>query len=301
MNKVVKKKIKEFLWVTLGVILIALAFSWFLDPYNLVIGGASGLAVIFKNFTSIPSNVFIFGINGILLIIGFIFLGKDFLIKTIYGSLTFPGWVWVFDLLYKQIVKINGTEYLIEPTNMLLITLFAAIIMGFGLGIVVKHGGTTGGTEIAQNILYKLWRTPYSLSLYLIDGVIVLLGFFFIRGNNNEFLFDVLLYEIIFLYLNGVVMDQIIFSGFNRRAVMIISEKSAEIKERILNDFKRGVTEVKVVGGYTGDDKTQLICVLSSNQFSKLKMILNELDPKAFYYVMRANEVGGEGFSYEND
>ncbi|MBQ7276618.1 MAG: YitT family protein [Bacilli bacterium] len=301
MNKVVKKKIKEFLWVTLGVILIALAFSWFLDPYNLVIGGASGLAVIFKNFTSIPSNVFIFGINGILLIIGFIFLGKDFLIKTIYGSLTFPAWVWVLDLLYKQIVKINGTEYLIEPTNMLLITLFAAIIMGFGLGIVVKHGGTTGGTEIAQNILYKLWRTPYSLSLYLIDGVIVLLGFFFIRGNNNEFLFDVLLYEIIFLYLNGVVMDQIIFSGFNRRAVMIISEKSAEIKERILNDFKRGVTEVKVVGGYTGDNKTQLICVLSSNQFSKLKMILNELDPKAFYYVMRANEVGGEGFSYEND
>ena len=301
MNKVVKKKIKEFLWVTLGVILIALAFSWFLDPYNLVIGGASGLAVIFKNFTSRPSNVFIFGINGILLIIGFIFLGKDFLIKTIYGSLTFPAWVWVLDLLYKQIVKINGTEYLIEPTNMLLITLFAAIIMGFGLGIVVKHGGTTGGTEIAQNILYKLWRTPYSLSLYLIDGVIVLLGFFFIRGNNNEFLFDVLLYEIIFLYLNGVVMDQIIFSGFNRRAVMIISEKSAEIKERILNDFKRGVTEVKVVGGYTGDNKTQLICVLSSNQFSKLKMILNELDPKAFYYVMRANEVGGEGFSYEND
>lgn len=301
MNKVVKKKIKEFLWVTLGVILIALAFSWFLDPYNLVIGGASGLAVIFKNFTSIPSNVFIFGINGILLIIGFIFLGKDFLIKTIYGSLTFPAWVWVLDLLYKQIVKINGTEYLIEPTNMLLITLFAAIIMGFGLGIVVKHGGTTGGTEIAQNILYKLWKTPYSLSLYLIDGVIVLLGFFFIRGNNNEFLFDVLLYEIIFLYLNGVVMDQIIFSGFNRRAVMIISEKSAEIKERILNDFKRGVTEVKVVGGYTGDNKTQLICVLSSNQFSKLKMILNELDPKAFYYVMRANEVGGEGFSYEND
>ena len=301
MNKGAKKIFKEYIWVTVGVILIALAFSWFLDPYNLVIGGVSGLGVVFKSLTGLPSNLFIFGLNLVLLIIGFLFLGKDFLLKTLYGSLTYPFWIWIFDLLYSLMLKVNGTEYLISPDNMLLITLFAAIIMGFGLGIVVKHGGTTGGTEIAQNILYKIWKTPYSLSIYIIDGGVVLLGFFFIRGTGGEFLFDVLLYEIIFLYLNGFVMDQIIFSGFNKRAVMIISEKSDQIKERILKDFNRGVTEINVVGGYTGDDKKQLICVLSSNQFSKLKMIINELDPKAFYYVMRANEVGGEGFSYEND
>ena len=301
MNKGAKKIFKEYMWVTVGVILIALSFSWFLDPYNLVIGGVSGLGVVFKSLTGLPSNLFIFGLNLILLVVGFLFLGKDFLLKTIYGSLTYPFWIWIFDLLYSLMLKVNGTEYLISPDNMLLITLFAAIIMGFGLGIVVKHGGTTGGTEIAQNILYKIWKTPYSLSIYIIDGGVVLLGFFFIRGTGGEFLFDVLLYEIIFLYLNGFVMDQIIFSGFNKRAVMIISEKSDQIKERILKDFNRGVTEINVVGGYTGDDKKQLICVLSSNQFSKLKMIINELDPKAFYYVMRANEVGGEGFSYEND
>ena len=301
MEKNVKKKIKEYIWVTVGVMLIAMSFSWFLDPYNLVIGGVSGLAVILRTFTSLPSNVFILGINVILLILGFIFLGKDFLFKTLYGSLTYSFWIWIFDMIYKQLNKLNGTETLIDPKNMLLITLFAAIIMGFGLGIVVKHGGTTGGTEIVQNICYKFWKMPYSLSLYLFDGVIVFLGFLFIKGSSNEYQFDILLYEIIFLYLNGIVMDQIIFSGFNKRAVMIISEKSEEIKNRILHDFNRGVTEINVTGGYTGENKKQLICVLSSRQFSKLKMILNEIDTKAFYYVMRANEVGGEGFSYDEE
>ena len=294
-----KKKVKEFLWVTLGVALIALAFSWFLDPYNLVIGGVSGLAVILRNLTGWDSSIFIFGINGVLLIIGAIILGKDFLIKTVYGTLAYPVFAYLFELVYKQLVKLNGTSVLIDNSQMLLITLFSAIIMGFGLGIVVKHGATTGGTEIFQNIMYKFWRIPYSISMFMFDGTIVLIGFFIVRGEGGEFLFEILLYEIMFIYLNGIVMDQIVFSGFNKRAVMIISDKCDEIKERVLIDFERGVTEVEVTGGYTGEKRKQLICILSTNQFSKLKMILNDVDPKAFYYVMRASEVGGEGFSFE--
>ena len=93
-------------------------------------------------------------------------------------------------------------------------------------------------------------------------------------------------------------MDQIVFRGFNKRAVSIISSKNEEIKERILKDCNRGVTIVNAVGGYTGEARTQLICVLSSSQFYKLKNIVHEIDPQAFYYVVRASEVGGEGFTY---
>ena len=94
-------------------------------------------------------------------------------------------------------------------------------------------------------------------------------------------------------------MDQIVFRGFNKRAVSIISSKNDEIKERILKDCNRGVTILNAVGGYTGEARTRLICVLSSSQFYKLKNIVHEIDPQAFYYVVRASEVGGEGFTYD--
>ena len=94
-----------------------------------------------------------------------------------------------------------------------------------------------------------------------------------------------------------MVIDQIVFSGFNSRAVHIISDKNDIIQERILKDFSRGVTRVEVVGGYTGDNKTKLICILSSSEFYKLKALIEEVDPNAFFYVVRANEVSGEGFT----
>jgi len=109
--------------------------------------------------------------------------------------------------------------------------------------------------------------------------------------------FHMVLYAVIFAYLSGLVMDQIVFSGFNSRAVNIISDKNEEIKQRILNDFERGVTEIKVVGGYTNDEKSKLVCILSSNEFYKLKAIIHEIDPNAFFYVVRASEVSGEGFT----
>lgn len=295
-----KRKIKEYIFVTLGVMLIAFSFSFFIDPYSLDIGGVSGLAVIFKVITGKEtwSWLFILIFNVLLLIIGLIFLGKNFLLKTMYGSLTYPLWAKAFNFIYEILVKYNDGKLLLD-NNVLLVTLFSAIIMGFGLGICVKHGGTTGGTEILQNIVYKYWKMPYSISLFVFDGIVVLLGFFFIKDVDGKLIYENLLCEILFIYLSGVVMDQIVFSGFNKRAVMIISDKTEEIKKKILHDFERGVTEVTVVGGYTGQNRTQLICVLSSNQFNKLKMLLNEIDPKAFYYVMRASEVGGEGFTYE--
>jgi len=298
-KQILKRKIKEYSWVTLGVMLVAIAFSWFLDPYNLVIGGVSGLAIVFKGLSGLSSTLFVFILNIALLFLGLIFLGKDFFFKTLYGSLAYPVFIWIFDFVFQFMLKLNGTDLLISQEQMLLITLFSAFIMGFGLGTCIKHGGTTGGTDILQNILYKFARIPYSVSMFIIDGLVVLLGFFFIKDANGNLQYEFLLYEIIFIYLEGSVMDQIVFSGFNKKAVAIISDKTEEIKQRILVDLKRGVTQVNVIGGYTGIDRKQLICVLSSNQFNKLKLILNEVDPKAFYYVMRASEVGGEGFSYE--
>ena len=295
-----KNKKKEFILkyflMTIGVMLVAFSFSFFLDPYNLVIGGVGGIAIIFKPY--MDTSLMILIINVGLLILALVLLGKSSCINSIYGSLVFPLFTKIFNLLYEWLKELNGGTNLISEENMLLITIFGAIVMGVGLGMVVKHGGTTGGTEIPQNIVLKYWKIPYSVSLFMFDGTIVLLGFLFVRGADGKLQYDALLYAVIFIYLSGIVMDQIVFRGFNKRAVSIISDHNEEIKEKILYEFNRGVTIVNAVGGYTGEKRTKLICVLTSSQFYKLKAIINEIDPHAFYYTVRANEVGGEGFTY---
>lgn len=297
----VKKKVKEYLLVALGVLIASFAFSWFVDPYNVDVGGVAGLGIIIKSKTGIDSSIPILVFNIILVSIGGLILGKDFFLKTVFGSMLYPIFIYFFNYLYKVICNANGTEYLIDKSNLFMVIMVGALIAGFGLGYAVKHGGNTGGTEIIQNILYKYWRMSYLVSLVIFDGSVVLLGFLLMKDANGQFQFDYLMYAIIFIYVSGIVMDQVIFSGFNKRAVMIICNKPEEIKQRILEDLDRGVTVSKVIGGYTNEEKIQLMTVLSTSEFSKLKMILNDVDPNAFYYVVRANEVGGEGFSYDEE
>ena len=288
-----KEYLKELFIITFGNFLVAVAFSFFLDPNNLVIGGATGLATIFKNIFEWDTAISVFVINGILLLIGLFFLGKEFFIKTLYSSVVLPIMISFCNILHDALV--HEGEILVN--DQALVIIFSSLIMGLGIGLVMRKGATTGGTEIPQKLLYKYCYIPYSVSLYLIDGVIVVLGSILLREPGQMMDINKLLYAIIFIYVSGLVIDQIVFSGFNSRAVHIISSKSEEIKKRILEDFERGVSEVKIVGGYTKEEKTKLICILSSSEFYRLKGIIHEVDPLAFFYVVRANEVSGEGFT----
>ena len=288
-----KEHIKDWSIVTLGNLLVAFSFSFFLDPNNLVIGGTTGLATILRELFSIDPSITAFVINTALLILGLFLLGKEFFIKTVYSTLVFPVMIKLLNLLYNLITP-KGEILISDP---MLVILFSSLILGIGIGLVLRQGGTTGGTEVGQKILFKYMHIPFSVSLFLIDGVIILLGALLIKEEGQFMDFHMVLYAVIFAYISGLVMDQIVFSGFNSRAVNIISDKNEEIKQRILNDFERGVTEIKVVGGYTNNDKTKLVCLLSSNEFYKLKAIIHEIDPNAFFYVVRASEVSGEGFT----
>lgn len=288
-----KEHIKDWSIVTIGNFLVAIAFSFFLDPNNLVIGGSTGLATIFKYLFGIDTDISVFIINALLLVVGLLLLGKDFFMKTAYSTIIFPVMIRILNMVYSLITP-EGNILISEP---MLVIIFSSLIMGFGIGLVLKQGGTTGGTEVPQKILYKYFHMPYSISLILVDGVIILLGAILINDGEQIIDFHNVLYAIIFVYLSGMVMDQIVFSGFNSRAVHIISSKNEEIKKRILEDFERGVTQIRIVGGYTNEEKTKLVCILSSNEFYKLKGIIQELDPNAFFYVVRANEVSGEGFT----
>lgn len=288
-----KDKLLDFLLINVGNMLVALAFSFFLDPIELVIGGSTGLSTILKHQFGWDTAITVFIINTVLLIIGLFLLGKEFFLKTVYSTIILPVYISVFNFIYSLLTP--NKQLLINDS--MLVILFSSLIMGLGIGLVLKQGGTTGGTEVPQKILYKYLHMPFSVSLFFIDGIIILLGAILIKEEGQILDFHMILYAVIFMYLSGMVMDQIVFSGFNSRAVYIISDKNDEIKGKILKDFERGVTQIRVVGGYTNEEKSKLVCILSSNEFYKLKGLIHKIDPNAFFYVVRASEVSGEGFT----
>ena len=321
-NKILNKKnLRDFFIINLGVFMMAFTYSVFIDRNNLVIGGVGGIATILRSALegktffgiTIGSSILIFVINILLLIIALIFVGKSFFIKTVYASLVYPIYVFIFETLLKPIVDIvpnlsNIQNELIETFPdlshyaihaimagaYLLVIIFGSVLSGFGLGLALKKGASTGGVDILQQILLDRFKIPFSVSLFMIDGSIVLAASLFFGD------FFILLYGVIFIYLSGVVLDAIAFSGFNSRAVYIITRESNQVKEKIYEVLGRGVTEVYSRGGYDQEDKKTLVCVMSNHEFYKMKSLILMIDKRAFIYVVRASEVHGEGFTYDS-
>ena len=284
----IKKYYKDWLFMTLGVAIAGAGYSFFIMPNDIVTGGVSGLGVLFKNiFNGFDPALTILILNIVFLIIGLFLVGKEFFLKTIYGSLTFPLFIELFSLLYNVIPN----EY--KEFDLPLIVIFASISIGYGLGLVIKHGGSTGGVEVLQKMMFKYLHIPFSMSLYLIDGTIILIGLFVLKNVQLS------LYAIVFTYIAGVVIDSVVFSGFNKKAVYIISDKSEDIKNDLLDQMDRGVTSIKVIGEYSKKERSMLLCVLNNGEYIKLRDIIEKYDSNAFYFAVRASEVRGEGFSYE--
>ena len=316
--KITKKHIKDFLTINLGVFLMAMAYSIVIDRNKLVIGGVGGIATILSNAITglkINSSFIILIINVVLLLIALIFVGKKFFLKTLYTSLIYPVYVFMFEkiiLLLQDVVpdlSLTKEELAIKLSDIalgqnaanaimagsyLLVIIFGAVISGFGLGLALKKGASTGGVDIIQQILLDRFKIPFSISLLMIDGTIVTVAAIYFKD------FFMILYGFLFIYLSGVVLDAIVFSGFNSRAVYIITSDPEAVKNKIYSVLERGVTEIYSRGGYRQEDKKMLVCVMSNNEFYKMKTLILEIDKRAFIFVARVSEVHGEGFTYDS-
>ena len=313
-----KKNIKNFLLINLGIHLMSAAYSFFLDINNIVVGGAYGAAVFTKGIVAdlttieISTSVFYFGYNVVLLLFALIFIGKKFFLGTLYASLISPVYTRILEFIYEKVLnpvlKIPTIPDVIEEITIdhaaysevlgagayLLMIIFSAVIAGIGLGIAIKYGASTGGTDILQVFLFKKFKIPYSIGLVLTDGLIVLIACLY---NGS---FYSLLYGVLFIIISGYVLDSIVFSGFNVRAVHIITTKPVLIKNAIYSNIARGVTEMTSKGGYKEKNQTTLVCVMSNSEFFRMKPIIQNIDEGSFIYAVRATEVHGEGFSYES-
>lgn len=332
-----KKRVKEFLIINFGVILMAFAYSFFVDPHKLIVGGVSGLSTLLSRFEFLSflhfelfgesfgtSQIILLFLNIVLLVFALLFVNKSFFLNSLYVSLAYPVYSLFFALIYKKffgdyfidmtiiqeiskgiIETIQGKLGNIDIdvatkmlTNILqigpyiILIIFGSVISSIGIGLALKNGSSTGGVDILQKIFLDKFKIPFSASLLMIDGTVVVLSAIYF---NNIF---VLLYGAIYVLISGVIIDMIVFNGFNSRAVNIITSKPEIVKEAVIKRFDRTVTEITGIGAYSKEEKKILLCVMGNSEYYHLKALIEEIDPKAFIYTTRASEVHGEGFSY---
>jgi uncharacterized membrane-anchored protein YitT (DUF2179 family) len=267
----------EYVYVLVGAAIIALSFNVFLLPNQIASGGVSGISTILVSVLGWEPAYVQWAFNIPLFIAGVIFLGKQFGVKTLVGTIFLP-----------LVVFITKD---IEPwtNDALLSSLFGGIGVGLGLGIVFRGNASTGGTDLAAQIINKFTGLSLGTCVVLIDGLIVIAA---------AIVFDIErgLYALIALYVTSKTID-LIQIGFGRsKTAMIITNKQEEIREGILNKIDRGVTKLSAYGGFTDDERPVLMCVVDQREFTKLKQLVKSLDPSAFVVVMDAAEVLGEGF-----
>lgn len=279
-NIYAKDKLKRYVSLLLGLLLIAISFNLFLLPNNIVFGGVSGLSIITKKYFEINPSFFILITSLLLLILSFVILGKTQTRGSVLGSLLFP--------VFTKVTEDIGLYLNFETTDLFLCALFGGVLYGIGAGLVFKAGFTTGGTDIINQIISKYCKVSIGTALLMSDGLIVLCGGF-VFGLVK------LMYALIVLYAISLFTDKVMLGISDSKAFYIIAENYEEIKTYILNELGHGVTVLDGKGGFTKEKQRILFCVIPTKDYFKLKEGIHEIDCKAFFVAMDAYEVlGGE-------
>lgn len=278
--------IKRFLFVNIGVILVAVGLHFFLVPNSLAVGGTSGLSIEINHlFPFIPVPYILTALNTILVVIGFIFIGADFGFYTVYASISLGVFLWLLEL----VVPLN--QSLVEG-DIFINLIFGIFIQAIGIGIVVNQGASTGGTDIVAKIVETYTRFSFGQGLIMSDGVVTLLATLLYGPKLG-------MYALLGAIINSTVIDKMIAGFDTKYHITIITSKIEEINQFILVDLYRGSTLYDAKGGYKGDARTIIVTVVDKKDYVKLKEFIRKTDKEAFMYVSNVTEVEGYGFTYE--
>ena len=256
-----KDNFKDFLLITIGILLVAISVVYFFEPNNIAAGGITGLAIVINHyipFISIGPLVLIMDVT--LFVIALIVIGPKFGAKSIYCSFLLSTSMWVMQKFFPFTIT----------NDLMLATIFGTLIAAAGMAIVFNANASSGGTDIIAKILNKFFHFNIGKSLLMVDFLVTLLG-------AITFGINIGLYKV-------------------KSEITIISNRNKEISQYILNDLERGCTFIKGVGGFTGKDTSLLYTVLDRSEFIKLKNHISSIDKNAFITVGEVHEVMGEGF-----
>ena len=266
-----KRRIIDILLVTIGSFISAVGYNSLLVKNNIASGGVGGLAISLNALFGWNNANFVLATTIPLLILCWCFLGREVLLKTLYGSLVFPTFI-------------KLTEGLPTLTKQpLLASIFGGIILGLGLGIVFYGNSSTGGTGIITQILNKYTPLPLGVVLLIVDGIIVAIS------------------AILSLYVVSLTIDKMMVGLNSSRNLLIISQKSDQILNYITNGADRGATKIPVLGGHTGHSQNMIMTTLSTHEVPKVQEEIQKIDETAFIVIIPASTVMGRGFSLQKD
>lgn len=281
---------KELFLILLGTTLLALAINWFLSPSGLVTGGISGTSIIVEEVTrkafgvGVPLWVTNICLNVPLFLISIRQRGFKFAQKSLYSVLWLSVALW-FTGFFPNPFLTTG--------DLLLPAIFGGALIGAAIGLVIRAGGTTGGTDMLASIIkFKKPSFPITQLMLMIDGIIIL-GGFFIFGQEKA------MYAVIAVFITSKVIGHIIEGVHYAKAAFIISDHSHQIAKEIMEKIPRGVTGLKATGMYSRADKEMLYVVVSQKEIMRLRELIQNIDPKAFVTIADVKEVLGEGFITE--
>ena len=266
----------EWFMITFGTAVIAAAVYFFMMPSGVSIGSVSGMAIILAHFLPLPVSAITMFFNAGLLLLGFLFIGREFGVKTVYTSLLLPVMIGVCERFFPQQVSPTGDAF-----QDMICYLF---VVSLGQAILFKRNASSGGLDIVGKFLNKFLHIELGKGIAMV-GMCVALSSVFV----SEIKLVVL--SVLGTYLSGIVLDHFIF-GFNiKRRVCIISKKEAEIRRFILHDLHSGATIYEATGAYDNKPHSEIIAIVDKNEYTKLISFLEKCDPAAFVTVYNVNEV----------
>lgn len=290
---VTKEKIFSRKWfisyslITLGALIMAVGYVFFIAPNKIVPGGVYGIGIVLNHLIGIPVGLTGLAFNIPLTIIGVRVLGPRFGVKTIVGFI-------LASIFIDGLTLIYGHEPLV-PGEMLLSSIFGGVLIGFGLGLIFKSKATSGGSTIIAMIMSKYTRLPIGQTLMVVDSVIVFVGLVAFGD------WTIPLYSLIVIYITGKVIDGVLQGVSYEKTLFIISEKYQEISEKIMVDLNRGGTFLEGKGMYKQDEKKIIFVNVSRREVAILQDFIHDVDPDAFVTVIDASEILGKGFKSLNE
>lgn len=283
--RAIGKELGNLLLMLIGVGLAAIAYAIFQVPFNISAGGLGGVGLIINYFTGWSVGVLYGVLNVPLLILGFFQLGGwRFLIRTVIAVGLFSAatdLILVYAPLYLEEIPLTD--------DVLLNTIYGGIVGGIGGGLIYRAGATMGGTGILGRVIQLRTGVPLSQVFLYTDGLIVV-------SLGVVFGWEVALYSMLALFLNGLASDYTLEGPSSVRATTIITERPDEMVPALMDGLGRGISRWEITGGYTGDQRAMLLCIIYRPQVTELKRIVGDIDSNAFVVIGNAHQALGSGF-----
>ncbi len=283
MNLKINDKTKNILIMIFSNFLFAVSVTGFIRPHGIILGGATGLGLLITHYIPMKLSVVVMIINVVLLLIAFVTMGKKFALSTLANSILYPSVMYIFET-FIDLGKV--TE---DP---MLSCVFGGVLMGIGIGLILKTGSSTGGTDVIAVAINKYTHLNLSVLLYMVDGVIMACQLMF--SNREQVLLGIFLMALLTL-----TMNKIMIMGKSQIQLMIFSEKTEEIRQMILGQEDAGATLFHIEKGYTREESKAIMCIIPRRKFYDMCEMIQKEDPTAFWTISEVNEIHGRGFSFE--